>query len=98
ASGCFLFCTRSAFNAVGGFDETRFAAEEAAMSIALRRIGKFVVVRPAVTTSGRKLRAYRGREVLAMAIQLARAGNAATRRDGLDIWYGERRLDPEPPS
>ncbi len=26
ASGCFLFCTRDAFNAVGGFDDTMFGA------------------------------------------------------------------------
>jgi glycosyltransferase involved in cell wall biosynthesis len=97
ASGCFLFCTRQAFEAVGGFDETRYAAEEAIMSRALRRHGRFVVVRPAVTTSGRKLRAYRGREMLAMAARLVRARNMGQHREGLDVWYGERRPDPEPP-
>jgi glycosyltransferase involved in cell wall biosynthesis len=38
ASGCFLFCTREAFRAAGGFDETLFGAEEAA--IARRCAGK----------------------------------------------------------
>jgi glycosyltransferase involved in cell wall biosynthesis len=57
ASGCFLFCTRAAFDAVGGFEEGLFGAEEAAMSRALRRQGRFVVLRASVTTSGRKLRA-----------------------------------------
>src|SRR6185503_4055104 len=28
ATGCFLFCTRSAFVAVGGFDEAFYGAEE----------------------------------------------------------------------
>jgi len=97
ASGCFLFCTREAFDAVGGFDEARFAGEEAAMSIALRRHGKFVIVPQTVTTSGRKLRAYRGRELAAMAADLARTRNAGRRRAGLDVWYGERRPDPEAP-
>src|SRR5262249_35410655 len=32
ASGCFLFCTREAFEAVGGFNEELFGAEEADMS------------------------------------------------------------------
>jgi glycosyltransferase involved in cell wall biosynthesis len=64
ASGCFLFCTRDAFEAFGGFDETMFGAEEAAMSRALPRHGRFVVVHEAVTTSGRKLRAHSAREVL----------------------------------
>ncbi|HSI64970.1 MAG TPA: glycosyltransferase, partial [Candidatus Saccharimonadia bacterium] len=35
ASGCFFFCKREAFQAVGGFDEKLFAAEEAYLSRAL---------------------------------------------------------------
>ncbi len=96
ASGCFLFCTREAFHAVGGFDETLFAAEEAVMSRALRRRGRFVVLRESVTTSGRKLRTHSGREALALLLRVALAGpKAVRRRDGLEIWYGERRVDPE---
>ncbi len=49
AAGCFLFCTRSAFVAVDGFDEAFFGAEEVVMSRALKRHGKFVVLRDAVT-------------------------------------------------
>jgi glycosyltransferase involved in cell wall biosynthesis len=96
ASGCFFFSTREAFRASGGFDETLFGAEEAAMSRALRRLGRFVILRESVTTSGRKLRAHSGREVLGTLLRLALAGpKALRRRDGLDIWYGERRADPE---
>jgi cellulose synthase/poly-beta-1,6-N-acetylglucosamine synthase-like glycosyltransferase len=96
ASGCFLFCTREAFHATGGFDETLFAAEEAAMSRALRRHGRFVVLREGVTTSGRKLRAYSGREVLGLLARIAVAGPKSVRqRKGLEIWYGERRADPQ---
>jgi glycosyltransferase involved in cell wall biosynthesis len=99
ASGSFLFCTREAFEAVGGFDEELYAAEEAAMSTALKRQGRFVVLREAVTTSGRKLRAYSGREVLRMLGRLVRAGPKAVRqREGLELWYGERRPDPNPPN
>ena len=95
ASGCFLFCTREAFHSVGGFDESLFCAEEAAMSRALRRQGKFVVLREYVTTSGRKLRAYSAREILGVLAWLALSGpKSVRRREGLDIWYGERRLDP----
>jgi glycosyltransferase involved in cell wall biosynthesis len=98
ASGSFLFCTREAFAAVGGFAEELYAAEEAAMSTALKRHGRFVVLREVVTTSGRKLRAYSGREVLGMVGRLVRAGPKAVRqREGLDLWYGERRPDPHPP-
>jgi glycosyltransferase involved in cell wall biosynthesis len=97
ASPCFLFCTREAFRAAGGFDETLFAAEELAMSQALRRQGRFVILRESVTTSGRKLRAYSGREVLGTLLRLALAGGKSVRqREGLDLWYGERRADTEP--
>jgi hypothetical protein len=96
ASGCFLFCRREAFLATGGFDEGMFGAEEAVMSRALRRRGRFVVLRESVTTSGRKLRAYSGREVLGILVRLAASrGGSIRRREGLDIWYGERRPDPE---
>jgi GT2 family glycosyltransferase len=96
ASGCFLFCTREAFQAVGGFDERLFAAEEGAMSRALRRQGRFVVLREFVITSGRKLRAHSARETLGLLFKLAFTGpESARRREGLDIWYGERRSDPE---
>jgi glycosyltransferase involved in cell wall biosynthesis len=96
ASGCFLFCTREAFRAAGGFNEGLFGAEEAVMSRALRRQGRFVVLRESVTTSGRKLRAYSAREVLGTMARLAfTAGRSVRRREGLDVWYGERRPDPE---
>jgi glycosyltransferase involved in cell wall biosynthesis len=96
ASGCFLFCTRSAFDAVGGFDEGLYGGEEAVMSRRLGRQGRFVVLRAAVTTSGRKLRAYSAREILGLLARLAVSGPGAVRqRQGLDLWYGERRADPE---
>jgi len=95
ACGCFVFCTRKAFDAVGGFDEHLFASEEIAMSRALRRQGKFVVVREAVISSGRKLRLYSGKEVLRLFGGLLIAGpKALRRRDGLEVWYGERKEDP----
>jgi len=96
AAGCFVFCTREAFATVGGFDETLFAAEEAALSIALRRRGRFVILRESVTTSGRKLRTHSGREILGTLVRLALAGpKGMRRRDALDLWYGQRRADPD---
>jgi GT2 family glycosyltransferase len=96
ASGCFLFCTREAFDAVGGFDEKLFAAEEAAMSRALARQGRFVLLREQVITSGRKLRTHSGREILCTLLRFMMKGaKAAHGREGLEIWYGERRRDAE---
>jgi hypothetical protein len=95
AAGCFLFCTRRAFDAVGGFDERLFGAEEVAMSRALGRQGRFVVLRESVLTSGRKLRAYSGWEILGVMARLAARGQGAVRRrEGMELWYGPRREDP----
>jgi len=96
ASPCFLFCTRDAFRATGGWDERLFAAEEIAMSQALRRYGRFAILRDSVTTSGRKLRTYSARELLGTLLRLTLSAPASVRtRDGLDVWYGERRPDPD---
>jgi glycosyltransferase involved in cell wall biosynthesis len=92
AAGCFLFCTRSAFVAAGGFDERFFGAEELVMSRALKRHGKFVVLRQSVTTSGRKLRTHSAREVLVVMCRLVlRGSNAVKQRQGMELWYAERR-------
>ena len=95
ATGCFLFCTRTAFAAVGGFDEAFYGAEELVISGALKRQGKFVVLRQAVTTSGRKLRTHAVGEVLMLMGRVALRGTKAVKqRQGMDLWYAERREDP----
>jgi glycosyltransferase involved in cell wall biosynthesis len=94
AAGCFVFCTHAAFDKVGGFDESLFAAEEVALSRALRRHGRFVILAEHVLTSGRKLRTHSGREVMGSLARVAWGGRRSMgRRKGLEIWYGERRED-----
>jgi glycosyltransferase involved in cell wall biosynthesis len=94
--GCFMFCTRDAFDAVGGLDESLFAAEEVAFSRALARHGRFVLVRPPVVTSGRKFRTFSPRDLARMTVGLVRRGPAALKaRERLDVWYGPRRHEPE---
>src|SRR6266516_2746066 len=63
-AGAFLFTTRRNFDAVGGFDEQYFAGEEVYFSLALRKLGRFKVLREPILTSGRKLRMYSARQVL----------------------------------
>ena len=88
AAGCFVFCTRSAFEAAGGFDARLFGAEEIALSIALKKIGRFVILRETVLTSGRKLRTYSGLEVLGiMARAVLSGGKMLKRRDQMGLWY-----------
>ncbi len=96
AAGCFVFCTRGAFDAVGGFDETYFGGEEIIMSRALRRQGRFVVLKESVLTSGRKLRTHSVAEVWLFMIRLASRGTKGVRqREGMDLWYAPRRRDPK---
>ncbi len=92
APGCFLFCTRAAFDAVGGFDEAWFAGEDVAMSRALGKHGRFVILREAVRTSPRKLRTHTLGEHLRLVWRLAWRGRRLLKsRENLDIWYGRRR-------
>jgi len=94
AAGCFLFCTREAFESVNGFNTRLYAAEEGAMSLALRRLGRFVILRESVTTSGRKLRTRSLREILTPIARIVLHGRRYLRnRHGMDIWYGDRRPD-----
>lgn len=95
ACGCFVFVRREAFEAVGGFDEGLFGAEEWALSRALAARGRFVILREAVTTSGRKLRTHTNLEHLRLFARIAVRGRRMLGdRRGLDLWYGERRDDP----
>jgi glycosyltransferase involved in cell wall biosynthesis len=88
AAGCFIFARRSAFEAVGGFDQQYFIAEEMYLSRALARVGRFVILRQQVITSGRKTRMYSMREMLSKSIRLLLRGPSAFRqREGLDLWY-----------
>ena len=97
-TGAFLFCTHEAFEQSGGFNEKLFAKEEVLFAIALKRVGRFRLIRDRVLTSGRKLRAYSVREWLGVFARLALKGPwAMSSREGLDPWYGPRRSDPETP-
>ena len=92
AAGCFVFCRRDAFEAVGGFDERWYAAEDIALSRALATQGRFVVLRERVSTSARKLRSHPLREHLWLLLRFAVRGRGLLRsRDALGLWYGGRR-------
>jgi len=96
AAGCFVYATRRAFEAVGGFDERYFAGEEVWLSRALHAQGKFVVVRPAVVTSARKLRMYSGGQLFWLLFKCAAGGpKMVQQREGLELWYDGRREVPD---
>lgn len=97
SGGASMFCTRAAFDATGGWDETLFASEEITFARELKRRGRFSLTRAAVVTSGRKMRTHTARELFGPLIRLALAGpRAVRRREGLDLWYAPRRPDPRP--
>ena len=94
AAGCFLFCTRNAFDKVAGFDEDYFGAEELVMSRALKQHGKFLILKQSVTTSARKLRTYSMKEIVLLTFEIFRRGTKAVKqREGMEFWYAERRKD-----
>lgn len=95
APGCFIFCTRAAFDAAGGFDQAYYAGEDVAISRALAKQGRFVILRHTVMTSARKLRTFSVAEHLRLVGRFLIGGRRVlTSRRDLALWYGERRDEP----
>ena len=91
-SGTFLFCTRSAFQTVGGFNEKYYAAEEIAFVAALKRQGRFAILAETVVTSGRKARAHSFLTLARLTARLVFLGARGVRsRKGLEYWYEPER-------
>jgi glycosyltransferase involved in cell wall biosynthesis len=94
-AGAFLFTTRANFFAVGGFDEIYFAGEEVFFTVALKRLGKFTLLREPAITSGRKLRMYSVWKVLGGLLSVLFGGpRGVMSRKKLDMWYGGEREKP----
>jgi glycosyltransferase involved in cell wall biosynthesis len=91
-SGACLFCTRSAFQAAGGFNENYYAAEELWFVAALKRQGRFVIIPETVVTSGRKLRTHSFWTFARLSARLVFFGSRGVRsRRGLEYWYEPER-------
>lgn len=94
--GCCVFSTCEAFEAIGGFCEEYFAGEDAAFIAALKREGPIVIPRAPVVTSGRKVRTYSGFRLLwTLFCFVVRGPKSYRSHAGLEVWYGERPVDPE---
>jgi glycosyltransferase involved in cell wall biosynthesis len=91
--GCFLFCTRAAYDATGGFSEQLYAGEDLAFVQALKKVGRFVIPKAKVLSSGRKLSVVRPWEVLALMLTIAIRGPRYESKWVLDILYGRRAQD-----
>lgn len=88
--GCFLFCTRDAYSASGGFPEELYAAEDVAFIMKLKKVGRVVVTKPTVITSGRKLDVMGSCELIAFLLAIGIRGPYHKTRDRLDFLYGRR--------
>ena len=91
-AGAFLFTTRRNFDSIGGFDEQYFAGEEVYFTIALKKLGRFKVLREPVVTSARKLRMYPAKQFLGDFFGAIIAGPRGVRsRANLRLWYDGKR-------
>ena len=95
-AGAFLFTTRRNFDAIGGFDERYFVGEEVYFSLALKKLGRFKVLREPVVTSARKLRMYSAKDFLPKFFGVIFRGPRGVRsRAKLSLWYdGKRERHP----
>jgi glycosyltransferase involved in cell wall biosynthesis len=97
--GAFMFCTREAFHATGGFDERLFWAEEGSFALRLKREGRFVVLWERVLTSPRRLRTFSGPKLVSILARLLSSPfKIFTHRASVEkIWYdSDRESDDKP--
>jgi hypothetical protein len=91
-AGAFLFTTRENFRAIGGFDEELFAGEEVYFTVALKKLGRFKLLREPIVTSGRKLRMHSAGFILKRSFSLILGGRRGVcSREKLDLWYDGKR-------
>ncbi len=97
SGGAFMFCTREAFHATGGFNERLYWGEESLFALALKREGWFAGLWEPVLTSGRRARKISGLKFLAGAIGLVLSPvKMFTRRSSVQkIWYDSNRADDD---
>lgn len=97
-AGSFIFCQRSVFEEIGGFDEKLYASEELDLTIRLKRVArarkqKIVILhRHPLLTSARKLHLYSAREHLGLiGRMILRRGHPLRSREECFTWYDGRR-------
>ncbi len=97
AAGCFMFCTRDAFEAVGGFDEKQFVAEELYFSRKMKKLAKkqgrgFLIINEhPVLSSARKKDWYSTSQILWQIVLLLLPGASRSKRF-CGMWYDRSRL------
>ena len=93
AAGCFVFCRRDYFEAVGGFSESVYASEEIWLSRAMGRLGKqrkqpfCIITDYPVISSGRKLRWFSVTRQWLLLVMLVFLPFLIRYRRFCDFWY-----------
>jgi len=97
SGGAFMFCTREAFHATGGFDERLYWSEEGSFALALKREGRFVGLWERVTTSGRRFRKISGLQMIAGGVRMVLSPSKMfTHRSTVEkVWYDSDRTDDD---
>ncbi|HLH57289.1 MAG TPA: glycosyltransferase [Verrucomicrobiae bacterium] len=95
--GAFMFCTRSAFEATGGFNERLYWAEEGGFAFALKREGRFFVPWQHVSTSGRRMRTMSGGQFLIGGVRMMLSPvKFFTQRWSVEkVWYNSNRANDD---
>jgi glycosyltransferase involved in cell wall biosynthesis len=95
--GAFMFCTREAFQATGGFDERFYWCEESTFALRLKREGWFVVLWKPVLTSGRRFRTLSVWQLPIFYFNVVFSPvKTFTRRKSVEkIWYDSNREDDD---
>jgi glycosyltransferase involved in cell wall biosynthesis len=95
--GAFMFCTRAAFQATGGFNERLCWGEEGSFALALKREGRFAVLWKPVLTSGRRFRKTSAGQLMTGFIRMIFSPvKMMTQRSSVEkIWYDSNRADDD---
>jgi glycosyltransferase involved in cell wall biosynthesis len=97
SGGAFMFCTREAFHASGGFNERLYWGEEGSFALALKREGRFAGLWERVTTSGRRFRKLSGLELIAGGVRMVLSPSRIfTHRSLVEkVWYDSDRTEDD---
>ena len=97
AAGCYIYCSKEAFESVGRFDERQYAAEELYLSKKLRKLAKkreqqFVIQTHApIVSSARKIDWYSPWQLFKQVLLLLLPG-ATRSRVMCGVWYDRSKI------
>lgn len=95
-TGAFMFCKKSTFHEIGGFDEELFALEDLDFSRKLRNFGrlidkKFTIIKQPTYTSSRRVNDFKPRDIVKLAVLLSKSGKSTLKnKNNFLQWYSRK--------